>query len=64
MYLILQDHTGYSSKVASPSCILFVCLVVVVFFAYKANQNCSIELGYLPIYQNLQALILNHTPDV
>lgn len=28
MYLILQDHTGYSSKVASPSCILFVCLVV------------------------------------
>lgn len=62
MYLILQDHTGYSSKVASPSCILFVCLVV--FFAYKANQNCSIALGYLPIYQNLQALVLNHTPDV
>lgn len=63
MYLILQDHTGYSSKVASPLCILFVCLVL-FFFAYKANQNCSIELGYLPIYQNLQALILNHTPDV
>lgn len=63
MYLILQDHTGYSSKVASPSCILFVCLFS-CFFAYKANQNCSIALGYLPIYQNLQALVLNHTPDV